>query len=809
MTMKTKKHFVALTLSLCALFSLTTGAEEVLPKPEQPFAGKIARTAKESTPDFPKGVEAPKDAPNILLILTDDVGFGASSVFGGPIQTPTFQRLADSGLRYNMFHTTALCSPTRAALITGRNHHDVASGVITEMATGYPGYNSLVPKSAGSVGEVLRENGYNTSWFGKMHNVPDWMSSQAGPFDLWPSGLGFEYFYGFIGGDSDQWHPALYENTRPIEPYLGKKDYILDHDLADQAIRYMRMQHALAPNKPWFVYYATGTAHAPHHAPKEWIAKYKGQFDQGWDKVRDETLARQKKLGVVPANTDLSKRPDQIPAWDSLSADQKRLYAHMMEVYAGALSYADNQIGRLLDEVEQSGQRDNTLIFFIMGDNGASAEGSLQGTTNEVATAGNGVKEDLSFLLSQIDNLGGPLTYNHYPVGWAHAMDAPMQWTKQVASHFGGTRNGMVISWPAKIKDKGGLRSQFCHVIDIVPTIYEATGITPPDVLDGVKQQPIDGVSLVYTFDQASQPTHHSSQYFELVGNRAMFKDGWMASTTPLRLPWITAVGVAEANPDDFKWELYNVNEDFSQAHNLADKNPDKLKELQDAFDVEAKKYNVYPLDSSFAPRFDPTIRPSLTRGRNEFVYYPGMIRIPEGSAPDFKNKSWTAAAEVNIPKTSASGVLATIGGRFGGWALWLDNGKPRFAYALSNQPAHKFRAASDQTLAPGDHVVRVAFKYAGGGIGKGATATLLVDEKQVAQVSIPQTVAARFSLDETFDVGEDTGTPVVEDYAAKMPYEFTGTLKKFGVVLQPENLSEEERKKLLEEVAKAIMGNQ
>ena len=807
--MKTKLVTLVYGSMLSVAFALAAGAEEVLPKPEQPFTGKIARTAKESTPDFPKGIEAPKGAPNVLLILTDDVGFGASSVFGGPIQTPTFQRLADSGLRYNVFHTTALCSPTRAALITGRNHHSVASGVITEMATGFPGYNSLVPKSAGSVAEVLRENGYNTSWFGKMHNVPDWMSSQAGPFDLWPSGLGFEYFYGFIGGDTDQWHPALYENTRPIEPYLGKPNYILDHDLADQAIRYMRMQHALAPNKPWLVYYATGTAHAPHHAPKDWIAKYKGQFDQGWDKVREETLARQIKLGVVPAGTDLSKRPDQIPAWDSLSADQKRLYAHMMEVYSGALSYADNQIGRLLDEVEQSGQRDNTLVFFIMGDNGASAEGSLQGTTNEVATAGDGVKEDLPFLLSQINNLGGPLTYNHYPVGWAHAMDAPMQWTKQVASHFGGTRNGLVISWPTKIKDKGGLRSQFCSVIDIAPTIYEAAGITPPDVLDGVKQKPIDGVSLVYTFDQAKAPTRHSSQYFELVGNRAMYKDGWMASTTPLRLPWVTAAGVAEPNPDDFKWELYNINEDFSQSHNLADKNPDKLKELQDAFDVEAKKYNVYPLDSSFATRVDPAIRPSLTRGRNEFTYYPGMIRIPEGSAPDFKNKSWTIAAEVNIPERGASGVLATIGGRFGGWALWLDNSKPRFAYALSNQPAHKFRFASDKALGPGNHVVRVAFKYAGGGIGKGATATLLVDEKQVAQGSIPQTVAARFSLDETFDVGEDTGTPVVEDYAAKMPYEFTGTLKKFGVVLEPEKLTEEERKKLLEEVAKAIMGNQ
>src|SRR6516165_1774462 len=693
--MKAKNVLTAFSFTLCALFALTVGAEEVLPKPEQPFSGKIARTAKESTPDFPKGVEAPAGAPNILLILTDDVGFGATSTFGGPIQTPNFQRLADTGLRYNMYHTTELCSPTRAALITGRNHHSVASGVITEMATGYPGYNSLVPKSAGSVVEVLKENGYNTSWFGKMHNVPDWMSSQAGPFDLWPSGLGFEYFYGFIGGDSDQWHPALYENTRPIEPYLGNPNYILDHDLADKAIAWMQMQHALAPNKPWLLYYATGTAHAPHHAPKEWIAKYKGQFDQGWDKVREQTLERQKKLGVVPANTDLSRRPEQIPAWDSLSADQKRLYAHMMEVYAGALSYADNQIGRLLDEVEQSGQRDNTLIFFIMGDNGASAEGSLQGTTNEVATAGNGVKEDLPFLLSQINNLGGPLTYNHYPVGWAHAMDAPMQWTKQVASHFGGTRNGMVISWPTKIKDKGGLRSQFCHVIDVVPTIYEAAGITPPDVLDGVKQQPIDGVSFVYTFDQSNAPTHHPSQYFELVGNRAIYKDGWIASTTPLRLPWVTAAGVAEPNPDDFKWELYNVSEDFSQANNLAAKNPAKLKELQAAFEVEAKKYNVYPLDSSFATRVDPSIRPSLTCGRNEFTYYQGMIRIPEGSAPDFKNKSWTVAAEITVPESGAEGILATMGGRFGGWVLWMTDGKPQFAYAVSNQPAHKFRVAS------------------------------------------------------------------------------------------------------------------
>ena len=779
------------------------GQEVVLPKPEAPFHGKIGRTVKDSSPDFPKGVEAPAGAPNILLILTDDVGFGASSTFGGPIHTPNFQRIADSGLRYNMYHTTALCSPTRAALITGRNHHSVASGSITEFATGYPGYDSLVPKSAGSVGAVLKDNGWNTAWFGKMHNVPDWMSSQAGPFDLWPTGLGFEHFYGFIGGDSDQWHPALYHGTNPIEPYLGDPNYILDQDLADKAIAWMRMQHALAPNKPWLLYYATGTAHAPHHAPKDWIAKYKGQFEQGWDKVREETLARQKKLGVVPPDTQLTKRPEQLPAWDTLSADQKRLYARMMEVYAGALSHADYHIGRLLDAVEASGQRDNTLVVFMMGDNGASAEGTLQGTTNEVGTAANGVQESIPFLLSMIDELGGPKTYNHYPVGWAHAMDAPMQWTKQIASHFGGTRNGMAISWPARIKDKGGLRSQFCHVIDIVPTIYEAAKITPPTILDGVRQKPIEGVSLVYTFDDGKAPTRHPVQYFEMFGNRAIYKDGWMASTTPLRLPWVT-IGF-EPSPDDFKWELYNVNEDFSQANNLAEKNPEKLKELQAAFDVEARKYNVYPLDSSFASRADPAIRPSLTRGRNEFVYFSGMVRIPEGSAPDFKNKSWTIAAELTIPQGGAEGVLATMGGRYGGWALLLRDGKPEFAYAYSNQPEHKYRVASAEPLAAGNHVVRVKFEYSGGGIGKAADATLLVDEKQVAQGRIGRTIPVRFSLDETFDVGEDTGTPVLEEYADKMPFRFTGTLTKFAVVLEPQKLSPEEQQRLHRELAKAM----
>ena len=595
----------------------------------------------------------------------------------------------------------------------------------------------------------------------------------------------------------------MYDGTNPIESYLGDPTYILDRDLADKAIAWMRMQHALAPNKPWLLYYATGTAHAPHHAPKDWIAKYKGQFDQGWDKVREETLARQIKLGIVPPGTQLTKRPEQIPAWDTLSADQKRLYARMMEVYAGALSHADYHIGRLLDAVEQSGQRENTLVVFMMGDNGASAEGTMQGTTNEVGTAANGVQESLPFLLSMIDELGGPKTYNHYPVGWAHAMDAPMQWTKQIASHFGGTRNGMVISWPARIKEKGGLRSQFSHVIDIAPTIYEAAQITPPKILDGVEQKPLDGVSLVYTFDKADAPTAHNVQYFEMFGNRAIYKDGWMASTSPLRLPWVT-IGF-EPSPDDFKWELYNIDQDPSQANNLVDKYPDKLKELQDAFDVEAKKYNVYPLDSSFASRADPAIRPSLTRGRSQFVYFPGMIRIPEGSAPDFKNRSWTIAAEVTIPEGGANGVLATIGGRYGGWALLMQEGKPGFAYAYSNQPEHKYRVASDHPLAPGNHIIRVKFEYDGGGIGKGALATLLVDEKEAMQGRIERTIPVRFSLDETFDVGEDTGTPVIEEYADQMPYRFTGTLKRFVVVLEPLKLSADEQGRLQAELAKAM----
>ena len=782
-------------------------AVQVLPRPEQPFGGKIGRTAAESTPDFPQPMAAPKGSPNVLLILTDDVGFGASSTFGGPIPTPTFDQLAKAGLRYNTFHTTALCSPTRSALITGRNHHTNHTGVITEMGTGFPSYNSLMPKSSGTVGEILKQNGYNTSWYGKNHNVPDWQTSQAGPFDLWPTALGFEYFYGFIGGDTDQWHSAIIDGTNPVEAeeQRGPNPKHFDELMADKAISWIQRQNSLAPDKPFFAYYAPGLTHAPHHAPKEWIAKFKGQFDQGWDKLREATLARQIAQGVVPAGTTLTPRPKEIPAWDSLSADQKRLYARMMEVYAGSLAFVDFNIGRVIQAVRDTGELDNTLIIYEMGDNGASGEGTLNGLANEVGVAANLVEETVPYLLSIMDDLGGPLTYNHYPVGWAHAMDTPFQWTKQVASHFGGTRNDLVISWPRRIKQTGQVRSQFSSVIDIVPTILEAAGVTEPTMINGVTQTPIEGKSLVYTFDDANAPTRHTTQYFEMQSNRGVYDNGWVACTTPLRLPWAkVAPGAPSAKPDDFQWELYHVAEDFSQANNLAAANPAKLKELQAVFDAEAKKYNVYPLDATFAERADTSLRPSLTRGRSTFTYYPGTIRIPEGTAPDTKNKSWTITADVSIPAGGAQGVLITQGGRFGGYALLLLDGKPEFDYAFSNQQQLKYRVASKEKLAAGTHTLKVDMQYDGPGYGKSATATLFVDGRQVAQGKIERTIPVRFSLDETMDVGQDTGTPVIEDYLARMPFAFTGTLNKVvielgksGLTASDANALDEARKKL------------
>ena len=777
--------FVAVLYALVGVS--VSSAQEVLPRPEPPFKGHIGRTVQESTKDFPQEVKAPKGAPNILLILTDDVGFGASSTFGGPIPTPTFDRLAKEGLRYTQFHTTALCSPTRAALLTGRNHHSANTGIIMEGATGFPGYNSLMSKSVGSFAEVLRQNGYNTAWYGKNHNVPDWQNSQAGPFDLWPTGLGFEYFYGFIGGDTSQWAPAIFEGIKPIEPPHDQKDYFFDHDMADHAIARIQMLHAVAPDKPWLAYFAPGTAHAPHHAPKEVIASFKGQFDQGWDKVREETIARQKAMGIIPADTKLTVRSEGIPAWDSLDADHKKVYAHMMEVYAAALTNCDREIGRVLDAIAEMGELDNTLVIYIQGDNGASAEGGQQGLLNEMAFF-NATPEDFNEVMRHMDDLGGPTTFNHYPIGWAHAMDTPFQWTKQIASHFGGTRNGMVISWPARIKDKDGIRPQFHSVIDIAPTIYEAVGVLAPSVLNGVPQKPIEGVSMVYTFDTAKAPSTHRTQYFEMFANRAIYNDGWVAATTPPLPPWASGKTIPI---DDYKWELYDVTKDFSEANNLAAQNPKKLRELQELFWIEAAKYNVLPLDNSKLERMNVDNRPSLTRGRSEFTFYPGMNRIPEGSAPSILNKSFRVTANVSIPSNGADGVIVTQGGRFNGWGLYLLDGKPVFHYNLVG--VQRYNVAGPDKLSPGAHTVVLDFKYDGAGVGKGGIATLSVDGKKINQVTFARTIPFRISADETLDIGEDTGTPVSEDY--HIPFKFTGTIAKVVILLGDEKITEADQK--------------
>jgi arylsulfatase len=759
----------------------------VLPMPDPPFKGKVGLTPADSVKDFPKPVAAPEGAPNVLIILTDDVGFGASSTFGGPIPTPTMDRIANAGVRFNAFHTTALCSPTRAALLTGRNHHSVDTGVIMEAGVGYPGYNTLVPQSKRGLGDILKLNGYNTAWFGKNHNVPDWQTSQAGPFNLWPVGLGFEYFYGFVGGDSNQWAPALVENTKPIEPPHDDPNYNFDRDMADKAIGWIRMQHAMAPKRPFFAYYAPGTAHAPHHAPKEWIDKFKGKFDHGWDKQREMTLAKQKEMGIVPPNTQLTTRSEGIDAWDALNDDEKKVFARMMEVYAGALSHADHQMGRIIDAIEEMGLLDNTLIIYIQGDNGASAEGSRQGLLNEM-TFFNNLKEPFSEVLRRMDELGGPMTFNHYPIGWAHAMDTPFQWTKQVASHFGGTRNGIAISWPKGIKARGEIRPQFAHVIDIMPTVLEAIGLPAPFSVYGIQQDPVEGVSMMYAFDDADAPSQHTTQYFEMFANRALYHDGWVAATTPVAPPWASVVEYVDPI-DGFKWELYNVAEDFSQANDLAEANPEKLRELQRLFYIEAVKYNVLPLDNTKVERLDVNNRPSNIRGLSEFTYYDGMTRIPEGGAPDLKNKSFGISAAVDIPEGGAEGLIMTQGGRFAGLGLYLLDGKPVFHYNLAG--VKRYTVAAEDKVPPGRHVITVDFNYDGGGVGKGGEATITVDGEKVASGRLDQTIPYRMSLDETLDIGEDTGTPVSEDY--KVPFRFTGDLEKVTINITEHKLTEAE----------------
>ena len=747
-------------------------------KTEKQFAGKIGATASESQPDKPAIVRPPAGAPNVVVVLLDDVGFGSAATFGGPVPMPTLDALAQQGLRYNQFHTTALCSPTRAALLTGRNHHSVHMGAITEIATGYPGYDSVIPESAATVGEVLRQHGYNTAWFGKGHLTPMWEISPAGPFDRWPTGLGFERFYGFIGGETSQWEPALYDQTTPIAPYHGKEDYHLTEDLAEQCIAWIRNQQASAPDKPFFIYFAPGAMHAPHHVAQEWIDKFKGQFDQGWDRLRAETYQRQLELGVIPAGTQLTPRPEQIPAWDEYPDRYKPVASRLMEVFAGFLAHTDAQIGRIVAAIQDLSVWENTLFIYIVGDNGASAEGTLHGAWSAPSFQ-NGFPEDPEWLLAHMDDFGSPRCENHYNVGWAWGLDAPFQWMKQVASHFGGTRNATVVAWPKEIKDAGGLRSQFHHVIDIMPTILEAAGIAAPDAVNGVPQQPLEGVSMAYTFADKDVASRHTTQYFEILGNRAIYHDGWIASCFHGRVPWIRSKSMPFGAEET--WELYNVADDFSQSVDLAAEHPEKLKALQVLFDQEARKYNVYPLDDNTTQRGLPHHRPSLIEGRTRFTFYRENVRMPELSTVNVKNTSFDLTAELVIPEAGAEGVVVCQGGNMAGWSLYVRDNKPVYFY---NWMGHELYAVESTAQLPtGPVTLKFTFDYDGGGLGKGGTAHLSVNGKPVAAGRIEKTVPFIFSMSgETFDVGEDTGAPV-GPYAHGFP--FTGTIQKIEIELR------------------------
>ena len=780
--------------SLALTFSLTASAvaqnqgnpfppantPSVLPRPDFHFPGNVGRTYLDSDkPQFPQPVQAPKGAPNVVLILIHDAGFGQFSTFGGNIPSPTMDKLAAEGLRYNTFHTTALCSPTRAALITGRNHHSVATGIIGEMASGYDGYTTIIPRSAGTVGEVLRQNGYMTAWIGKNHNTPGWETSAAGPFDHWPNGQGFDYFYGFNAGDMNHWNPVLYEN-RNLVPASSDPNYYLTTDLADHAIAWVRKVKDIASDRPFLLYVAPGATHAPHHVPQDWIDKFKGKFDMGWDKYREETIERQKRLGVIPASTKLTERSAGLPAWDSLNADQKRLYARMMEVFAAYGAQCDYEMGRIIDAVKQLPDADNTIFIYIAGDNGSSAEGGLEGSINENLFF-NGFSEKWQDNLKVIDELGGPKHFNHFPAAWAHAMDTPFQWTKQIASHFGGTRNPMIVSWPARNKDRGGLRQQFLHVIDIVPTLYEVIGITAPTELNGVPQKPIEGISFAYTFDDANAKGRRTTQYFELAAARGIYHDGWMASAIAFA-PWVpTRTGF---DPDKQKWELYNINEDFSQANDVVATNPQKLRELQDLWWTEAAKYNVLPLDWTTAQRFSAELmgRPSLAGDRKTFTYYSGQVGLPGEAAPRILNKSWTLTADMQVPESGVDGMIITHGGLEGGYGLYVRGGKPTFVYNYLS--LERYTVASNSPLPKGKVQLKVDFAYKGksGEVGKGATVAMTANGVKIAEGELPKTIPVQISIGEGLDVGMDVGSPV--DFTYKPPFKFTGTIDKVTVDL-------------------------
>jgi arylsulfatase len=738
-----------------------------LPMPNTEKPKFIAYDAKDPDSKFPPipQLRPPQGAPNVLVILIDDAGFGSSSAFGGPCQTPTAEKLAANGLKFNRFHTTALCSPTRQALLTGRNHHSAGMGAITEVATGAPGYSSVLPNTMAPLAKTLKLNGYNTAQFGKCHEVPVWQTSPVGPFDAWPTGGGgFEYFYGFIGGEANQWYPTLYEGTSKVEPKKTPEEgYHLVEDMTDKAMNWISQQKALAADKPFFVYFAPGATHAPHHVPKVWADKYKGKFDAGWDKLREETFARQKKLGVIPADCQLTPRHQEIPAWDAMPEDMKPVLRRQMEVYAGFMEFTDHHVGRMLDGLKKLGILDDTLVYYIIGDNGASAEGTLNGAYNEMANFnGLAALETPKFLMERLDKLGGPESYNHYAVGWAHAMNTPYQWTKQVASHWGGTRNGTIVHWPKGIKGKGELRSQFSHVIDVAPTVLEAAGIPQPVSVDGIQQDPIEGTSMLYAFNDAKAADQHETQYFEMFGNRGIYHKGWTA-VTKHGTPWIL-VGRKVVPLDDDVWELYDTTKDWSQAKDLSKENPQKLHELQRLWLIEATRYKVLPIDDRVAEKMNPDLagRPILIRGKTQLLFG-GMGRLSENCVLNIKNKSHSVTAEIVVPDEGAEGVIIAQGANIGGWSLYARAGKLKYCYNVAG--VQHFFAESAGKIPAGEHQVRMEFAYAGGGLGKGGKATLFIDGKKVGEGDVPITQAMVFSADDGCDVGEDSGAPVSPDY--------------------------------------------
>lgn len=722
-------------------------------------------------------VKAPAGAPNVLLVLLDDLGFAGTSTFGGPVTTPSFEQIANQGVRYNNFHTTAVCSPTRSAIKSGRNHHVNNMGGIIETGTAFPGNTGQIPSRVAPVAEMLRLNGYATAAFGKWHETAAWEANMAGPFDRWPTRQGFDKFYGFLGGETNQWAPFIYDGTKPVE-LPNDPNYHFMTDMTDQAVAWIKYQKALTPDKPFFTYFAPGAVHAPHHVPKDWIARWQGKFDQGWDKLREEILARQIQRGVVPAGTQLAPRPEAIPAWDSLSAEEKRLYTRQMEVFAAFIEMTDHQIGRLLKAVDDTGQLDNTLVLFVYGDNGTSAEGGRNGMFNE-NTYFNGVSEQVADMLKHLDQWGGPETYPHMAAGWAVALDTPYQWTKQVASDHGGTKVGMAVRWPKGIKSKGEQRTQFHHVIDIAPTILEAAGLPEPKSVNGVKQRPMDGVSMMYSFDNAKAKQRHTTQYFEMFGNRAIYHEGWFARTIH-RAPW--ELKARRALNDDSAWELYDTRSDFSLTHDLAAQQPKKLKELQALFLKEAKKNQVLPIDDRTLERMNPELagRPDLMAGRTSLSLAEGMTGMSENVFINIKNKSKTITADLEIPDGGANGVVLAQGGRFGGWCLYLKDGKPTYTYNYLNQ--NQYTISSAEALPKGKNKLVFEFAYDGGGLGKGGTGSLSVDGRKLAEGRIDKTQPFAFSADETADVGIDDATPVVAGIGQGTHTRFTGKIEKLSI---------------------------